>query len=282
MIGRFATSTAYRQALEARLLAAYGSERVQSGRKRLVTERLVVRLQDQRPSGFLVKGGFALELRLAGESRTTRDLDVDAATEVGSGADAVAGEVEAACRIDARDGFEMLSARAPEEIAATQKARTFRFSIDARLDGRRFERIPLDVRAGDFVPGTFDLLPGGDFLHELIDLAPARIRVVPLQYHFAEKVHAFARPRAAQPTRVRDLVDMLLLISLETPADVSAWKALEEVFASAGDSPPEELSSPPANWAEAFSSLAKPLRRIPTRLDQAFEIVSKFYRGIER
>jgi predicted nucleotidyltransferase component of viral defense system len=282
VIGRFATSTAYRQALEARLLAAHGSERVQRGRKRLVTERLVVRLQDQQPSGFLVKGGFALELRLAGDSRTTRDLDVAAAGEVGSGADAVADEIEAACRIDARDGFEMRSARAPEEIAATQKAKTFRFTIEAWLDGRRFEPISLDVRVGDFVPLTFDLLPGSDLLHELIDLAPPRFRVVPLEYHFAEKVHAFTRRRAAQPTRVRDLVDMLLLIDLGTPSNETAWRALEEVFSSAEDSPPEELLPPPRNWAEDFSSLAKPLRRIPTGLDRAFEIVSDFYQKIER
>lgn len=103
MIGRFASPTAFRQSLEQRLLSAYGGTRVNQARKRLATERLVVRFQEQRPSGFVAKGGFALDLRLAGCFRGTRDLDIAAEPELTAEVDAISDEIEAGCAIDVAD-----------------------------------------------------------------------------------------------------------------------------------------------------------------------------------
>jgi Nucleotidyl transferase AbiEii toxin, Type IV TA system len=75
---RYATAGAFRSALEARLKDeqsdGVGLSRL---RKRIVFERLLARLQVVAPDSWLLKGGFALELRLGGRARTTKDVDID-------------------------------------------------------------------------------------------------------------------------------------------------------------------------------------------------------------
>ena len=75
---RYASTTAFRAALESRLKAArtdaVGISRL---RKRVVFERLIARLNEIAPDAWVLKGGFALELRLGAQARTTKDVDVD-------------------------------------------------------------------------------------------------------------------------------------------------------------------------------------------------------------
>ena len=75
---KYRTSVAFRTALEARLKAAQrdgvGLARL---RKRVVFERLLARLHAVAPDAWVLKGGFALELRLGAQARTTKDIDVD-------------------------------------------------------------------------------------------------------------------------------------------------------------------------------------------------------------
>ncbi len=261
-------------------MASYGPERVQRGRKRLAIERLVVRLQEQRPSDFLVKGGFAMELRLAGQARTTRDLDVSTDAEVSAGTRVVIEELEAACRIDERDGFDFRVLGAPEEIAPAQGAITLRVSIGAFVADRKFESVPLDVRVGDVLPPSVDLLRGSGLL-ESVGIPAPWIRVIPLEYHFAEKVHALTRPKTSGNTRIRDLADLVLLIGLGTPSDDRARRALKEVFEHRQTHlVPVDLPDPPAEWEEGYALLVRQLAGVPKVLTRAWKEVADFYRRI--
>lgn len=75
---RYTSAAAFRTALETRLKAhqsdAVGMTRL---RKRVVFERLLARLQVVAPDAWVLKGGFALELRLDERARTTNDVDID-------------------------------------------------------------------------------------------------------------------------------------------------------------------------------------------------------------
>lgn len=75
---RYATAEAFRAALEDRLKNAenetVGISRL---RKRVVFERLLARLTAQAEGEWVLKGGFALELRLDELSRSTKDIDID-------------------------------------------------------------------------------------------------------------------------------------------------------------------------------------------------------------
>src|SRR5207245_9118942 len=75
---RYETPDAFRQALEERLRQREREtgEPLVRMRKRLVFERCMVRLQKKADSPWVVKGGFALELRLGMRARMTKDLDL--------------------------------------------------------------------------------------------------------------------------------------------------------------------------------------------------------------
>ncbi len=282
MIGRFASPTAFRQSLEQRLLSAYGGTRVNQARKRLATERLVVRFQEQRPSGFVAKGGFALDLRLAGCFRGTRDLDIAAEPELTAEVDAISDEIEAGCAIDVADGFEFQLEGEPQILAVDGEARTLRYLVATRVDGRLFEMVPVDIRTGDSVPERFDELSGSDLL-DFAGIRSPRIRVIPLEYHFAEKVHAYTRPRDRQNTRIRDLVDLYALIELGMPGGSVTREALREIFwHRKANEVPISLPHPPQDWREGFALLARSMAGVPEEMAVAFEKIAGFYTDIWR
>ena len=77
-MNRYQSDEDFRRALEARLRqrAEKEEEPINRLRKRLVFERCMVRLQKDRNSPWVLKGGFALELRLRNAARMTKDLDL--------------------------------------------------------------------------------------------------------------------------------------------------------------------------------------------------------------
>ena len=73
-----------------------------------------------------------------------------------------------------------------------------------------------------------------------------RLAVYPLEDHFAEKLHAYTRPRE-NPSRVKDLVDILLLIELGLGATPLLRAAIRTAFGRYAPHPlPERLPLPPA------------------------------------
>ena len=73
----YATASAFRRALEDRLAAASKAENIdlQRLRRQVAFDRLLVRLFAEGNPPWRLKGGYALELKLA-VARTTRDLDL--------------------------------------------------------------------------------------------------------------------------------------------------------------------------------------------------------------
>src|SRR5262249_43972355 len=76
---RYGDAAAFRQALEQRLRTRAGGDgaRLARDRKRVAFDRLLARLVEVAPERWLLKGGFALDLRLSNRARTTRDVDID-------------------------------------------------------------------------------------------------------------------------------------------------------------------------------------------------------------
>ena len=76
---RYSDATAFRQALEHRLKARAngGGAGLARDRKRVAFDRLLARLLSVAPRQWLLKGGFALDLRLVDRARATKDIDID-------------------------------------------------------------------------------------------------------------------------------------------------------------------------------------------------------------
>jgi len=80
---RYATATAFRIALEARLKSLAQAEGIdlQRLRRQVSFDRLLARLFSEPNTPWLLKGGYAMELRLR-SARTTKDIDLSLPGEV--------------------------------------------------------------------------------------------------------------------------------------------------------------------------------------------------------
>jgi predicted nucleotidyltransferase component of viral defense system len=75
---RYGSPAALRAALEHRLQIAAQESGVTLNRlrRRVIFERIVSRIESAEPGRWVLKGGMALEVRLADRARTTKDLDL--------------------------------------------------------------------------------------------------------------------------------------------------------------------------------------------------------------
>jgi predicted nucleotidyltransferase component of viral defense system len=175
-------------------------------------DHFLARLAKKEPEAWIVKGGFALQLRLGNRARTTKDIDLSATTSWTRG-ETIA-HLRVAGSLKLGDWFEF-EVGEPEEVATGAPGRGFRFPTRCLLDGRQFENFHLDVGFGDPVLEEPELLNVPDLL-AFAGIAPTTVRCYPLTTQVAEKLHAYTRTYASGETsRARDLADLLLAASLE-------------------------------------------------------------------
>ena len=81
----------------------------------------------------------------------------------------------------------------------------------------------------------------------------------PANQQFAEKIHAYTFPwRDRDNTRVKDLVDLVLLIHSELLNPAGLKQALQATFEARNSHPvPAHLPEPPPDWAEPYAALAR-------------------------
>jgi len=141
-----------------------------------------------------------------------------------------------------------------------------RYRIEAELAGRRFEAIALDLGLDEPLPEQAEILVAADLLG-FAGLPMVAVPALPVAAHIAEKVHAYTRVYAGgrESTRVKDLVDLVLLRDV---AEVRAGELranLEEVFRRRGTHPlPKVVPPPPASWGVSYRQLARELGLDPT------------------
>ena len=102
---------------------------------------------------------------------------------------------------------------------------------------------------------------------------------LPSAQHFAEKIHAYTFPwQGRQNTRVRDLIDLVLLIDIGALDPATTVAALRLTFARRATHPlPRALPTPPESWATPFAALAGEIALAERTTDEAFARVSRFY-----
>ena len=118
----------------------------------------------------------------------------------------------------------------------------WRYAVTATLAGRNFTGFHVDVGVGDAMISAPDWETGSGLL-SFAGIAPVRAALLPIEQHFAEKIHSFTTPPpAAANSRVKDFVDLALLIENGLPdAKIKAVEATPgdrrtapEVFAAGG------------------------------------------------
>ena len=223
---RYATAAAFRRALEDRLRDIAGKESVdlQRLRRQVAFDRLLARLfQVGQPLAlpWVLKGGYAMELRIKA-ARTTKDIDLTMRSVSSSGEKkddkknlAVLEQLQEAAAFRSDDFFVYTIGEPISDLDAAPYGGA-RFPVEARLDGRVFVGFHLDVGIGDAVMEPLEVIEGRDWLGFAGITSPS-LYMIPREQQFAEKLHAYTLPRqGAVNSRVRDLVDMVLLIQSGT------------------------------------------------------------------
>jgi hypothetical protein len=277
MTGPYNTPQAFRAALQTRLrnVARQRGTDLQRLQRQEAFERLFAR---QDPP-WLLKGGYALELRLPDRARSTLDLDLSVpepkrllSPPVGDEAaqrDAQIHEhLQIAAERDLDDGFQFL-VRLPKRAAMPGGG--IRCSVEARLAGWVFARFHLDVGLGDAVLDPPEWITCSDLL-DFAGIPAAQVALYPVAQQFAEKIHAYTFPwQDRDNTRVKDLVDLVLLIDAGQVDPERVRRALRATFAVRASHPlPFQLPEPPQDWAEPYAALAQELDLPAATLSQAY------------
>jgi hypothetical protein len=84
--------------------------------------------------------------------------------------------------------------------------------------------------------------------------------VIALEQHIAEKIHAYTAtygPQGQHSTRIKDLIDILLIADLASPHADRLHASLSTTFSTRKRQPlPIALPPPPASWARPYTSAA--------------------------
>ena len=283
---RYATAAAFRRALEDRLKDIAGKEGVdlQRLRRQVAFDRLLARLFQVGPPlalPWVLKGGYAMELRIK-SARTTKDIDLTMRGVSNSGDKKKLAMLENLQEAAAFSGDDFFVYTIGEPIADLDAAPYggARFPVEVRLDGRIFVGFHLDVGIGDAVMEPLEVIEGRDWLG-FAGIASPSLYMIPREQQFAEKLHAYTLPRrGAANTRVRDLVDMALLIQSGTLDRNRVTEAIRVTFERRKTHPlPNVLPAPPAEWQKPYEALARECG-LSGQAEDAFETLRRFAESI--
>jgi predicted transcriptional regulator len=199
--------TAFRKSLEDKILTLYGKTGIPISRYRKIIafNRLLARLIVVDPDGWVLKGGYMMELQFHQKARTTKDIDLlfikpDAEIQK---------ILRQASKISIADWFSFEIGSPVMENQGGEK--TVRYSVKAFLDSRTFESFHIDINNHDQILAKPKFVDSGDILR-LSEFPPFKIPCYSFEQQIAEKFHALTRSyKSGAVSRVKDLVDILLI-----------------------------------------------------------------------
>ena len=277
---KYASAAALRAALDQRLVTQANTSGTDIARlrRRVTFERLLVRFALAGADRWVLKGGAAVEMRIADRARTTKDLDLAARHTGGTDADVREALVEAILADPQGDFFEFRLDKFTAMGIDGAMGPVWRASVDCRLDGRTFDHVVIDIVVRSSEVQRTEPIPLLGTL-SFADLPTVEILAVDLHQHFAEKLHALVRSYGDRPSsRVKDLADLILFIDggLQPTAELVA--AVTNVFTARGSAEaPTELPDPPSAWPARYAELAEDLQLSAQDIEAAMITLRTFW-----
>ena len=277
----YATAGAFRKALEERLKRASLTDQIDLNRLRrqVSFDRLLARLFQEKPAPWVLKGGYALELRFKA-ARSTVDIDltlqriVAATSEAGDTNQVVREMLQSVAAVPLGDWFEYVVGPSVMDLTAAPYGGA-RYPVEARMDERIFARFHLDAGIGDVVMQSLDTIICRDWLG-FAGIESSQVWMIAREQQFAEKIHAYTLPRNTANSRVKDLVDLALLIESGGLDKQRILDALRLTFERRETHDlPVDLVPPPADWQIPFQALAEECG-LPTDVAAVFVGVQEF------
>lgn len=249
-----------------------GDEPVRRVHLTVAMDRFLVRLLATSSWGtWVIKGGYANQLRHPGEARFTEDVDLRIDADI----DAAIGMIAAAIAhgLDDLFGYEL---PAPPRQLPGPPGGGLRFAVIARVAGAELVRFKVDVSARDVITGELERHPSEPIV-ELLGFESAQFPVYPVAQQLAEKLHAYTRPRDVENTRVKDLADMVWMTSRHAFGSDALIEAAQATFARrASHSWPPVPAEPPAAWTRQYAVLRKEMALEPATARDAHDVLMSF------
>lgn len=278
MIKKYKTATAFRSALETRLknLAKEKQIDIQKLRRQVAFDRLLSRVFEFHPNEFFLKGGYSMELRIQ-KARSTKDIDLILKVDgdYKTNKEQIYDKLLEAVRTNSNDFFEFQIHEPTLDLEAFPYG-GFRFPVEVNLDARLFVRFPIDIVISNLVLDPIENLENRSWL-SFADIESKAYPTISKEQQFAEKLHAYTFPRDEdEKSRVKDLVDMFLLIESDEINKTFLTKAIKDVFDyRTTHEVPNFLIEFPENWIPKFDRLRQECG-ITENLDQCFFTIANF------
>jgi hypothetical protein len=153
--------------------------------------------------------------------------------------------------------------------------------IAARVAGEEFARFHIDIASNDAIVGDSDYFEGSSLL-AFTNIDSIEFPIYPVPQQLAEKLHAYTLPRSVVNTRTKDLVDMVMLTTIEIVDAGVLQASLKATFDRRGThAVPRELPPPPSRWAAPFTRLAASASTMPTQeLGKGWSLAAEFWNPI--
>lgn len=204
---RYRSPAAVERAIADLLVRRYPKNELPSRRNEVAYRRLLARMYAADPDCWVLKGGFALILRLD-PNRTSNDIDVTYVGQAGEHVTALRA-LERAVGYDLEDFFAFEIVRVGDE----DENRARRVTVLCRLGAREFARLRVDLAIPTpDVPAERVEAPSLSGVDEIDALPPVLVLAWPQQ--IADKVCAvFEQHGDRHSSRSRDLADLGMVAS---------------------------------------------------------------------
>lgn len=278
-IKKYGSATGMRMALEERLKKISKDEAIDiiKLRRHVSFDRLLARIFFSAPDDIIVKGGYAIELRLD-YARTTKDVDISfKGTPNGfwvNDKEKLQEYLQQCASVDLDDFFDFVIGSASLDLENAPYG-GYRFPVETRMAGRLFSRFSIDMATGDAWIEPHEVV----YPHEWLGFAgieSPKIPLISMEQQFAEKLHAYTLPRERPNSRVKDIVDILALIQTGQLDTEKLKMALKATFKrrKTHDFPPI-LPDVPVNWTSPFKKMANECN-IGIEIERAIEDIKTF------
>jgi hypothetical protein len=150
-----------------------------------------------------------------------------------------------------------------------------RYRIECSVGGPLFETLQVDVTVT--APAQWEVEPAQrPGLLADVGLGPIEILLVPLERQLAEKLHAYTRPYDGGSTRVKDLVDFVVIRLFERVDAQRLADAIAQTFASRSTHQvPPHLPPSPVDWERAYREEAEAVGITPV-LQEADDLAASW------
>lgn len=197
-----------------------------------------------------------MELRLCDAARTTRDIDLSF-PEILQKKQIIPLLQKATARN--LGDFFVFEFKEPTLELETPPYGGAPYPVSSWIDNRPFTKFHLDIGVGDVVILPTEIIEGKDWLG-FAGIPPVNVIATSREQQFAEKLHAYTMPREDN-SRVKDIVDMALLLRMETLNRGKLQEAIQRTFRVRNTHAlPTILANPPAFWNEPYQKLVNEIQ----------------------